>query len=275
VQTKHTKFENPRLDTVVLGGRTLAQVVSMMDRMKGIFDVIDIHNTKGSRRSVFTDVRHYTTSSPSYSYKRLGCFDNLELLGDSMLPFGKEVWKMHIAHHPRPIKKVPKFWPIINGKTLEKAIEQSQISFVIAPKIDVSSDLDAVEHFIDRCNKSLSSIGEWVRLDLCMCVECACGRTSMINAKDCFARIPALVKTSDVLKRMRCTRCDDYGVVDTRAYHKDWSSASSRYMTGKYSRSSSFKGGLDELYENVAGDGTSPAYLSDGLYIDPDGTIHE
>ena len=70
--------------------------------------------------------------------------------------------------------------------------------------------------------------------------------------------------------------CGAANVDIARPYYANRDSAVSRYRTDLGVKSPARATmSLDDLYENLGGDGQEPVYLSDGLYIEPDGNIYE
>lgn len=249
------------------------------DRLEGILEIVDIPSVTEHRRSIFTNRSHWRHGGPKsqqWTMQHLHCFDKLCFEGNRTYPHGWSIWEMYIAHHARPHGTEAKWGPKIDSTNLGRFIESGRIEYVVSPCRDVTKDLDDLENFIAKCDERLALIGEWVRLDLCMCVRCACGREAFVNARETFRLIPAQSTTIEVVKRMRCSACGAADVDSTVAYYRDGNSAFWKYSTGSRSHSRrAQRHSLDELYVNASGDGENPAYLGDGLYVDPDGTLHE
>jgi len=272
------RIEAPTEDTVILGGITLKQIISIMDRLEGIFEIVDVPSFANRRRSIFSRNSHFNINpkDPQFSMQHLLCYDDLYFEGGKIRPIGWSAWDMYIAHNFKSYTKYPKRGPRITLKNLERFVKEGQIAYVIAPHCDVRRDLDALEISIAKCDQRLATIGEWVRLDLCMLVECACGRRSYLNARDRFYMISESRAALDVVSKMRCTACGASDIRSTRAYYRDGKSAFWNYSKDSFFRSSrGSREPLDELYINAGGDGENAAYLGDGLYVDPDGTLHD
>jgi len=282
MRLKYDKIDAPTEDTVIFGGRTLKQIVSIMDRLEGILEIIDVPGPKGFRRSILTENSYFNSpGNPQWSTQRLLCYHDLSFQGQKRkYPNGWKVWDMYIAHHKKPYKNNyrPRD-PVITCENLGSFIEEGQINYVISPHYDASGDLDALETFIAKCDERLVTIGEWVRLDLCMRVDCACGRSAFLNARDKFHVISESKTTLDAFSKMRCTSCGASNIRSATAYYRNGESAFWKYsnlsFSGSSRKSRKLKEPLDELYINVGGDGESAAYLGDGLYVDPDGRMHE
>lgn len=208
--------------------------------------------------------------------QHLVCYDDMRFRGHRQTPEGWSVWDMYIAHHFKPHTKYREHSIRITSENLGEFIDQGKIAYVIAPHYDVCSDLDALENLIAKSEQRLATIGEWVRLDLSMHIECACGRNSCLNARDRFHMLPESRATVDVVRKMRCTACGATDVRRTEPYLRDGATALWNYSKNKSFHSSKGSSGpLDELHINAGGDGESAAYLGDGLYVDPDGTLHD
>lgn len=278
MRDKYDKIDAPTEDTVIFGGRTLKQIVSIMDRLEGILEIIDVPDPENRRRSIFTRTSFFSSNprDPQWSMQHLLCYHDLSFQDEKLRPIGWSVWDMYIAHHVKSYQKYPKRGPVITCENLGRFIDEGQIAYVIAPHCDASRDLDALETLIAKCDERLVTIGEWVRLDLCMRVKCACGRSAFLNARDKFHVLSKSKTTLDTISKMRCTSCGASNIKSTTAYYRDGNSA-----FWKYSKPSSFRSSrklrepLDELYINLGGDGENAAYLGDGLYVDPDGRFHE
>lgn len=100
----YDRIETPMEDTVILGGRTLKEIVSVMDRLEGILEIVDVPSSANHRRSIFSRNSHFSgqPNCHQWSMQHLVCYHDLSFEGGKLRPIGWSVWDMYIAHHPGP-----------------------------------------------------------------------------------------------------------------------------------------------------------------------------
>ncbi|MEY9562257.1 hypothetical protein ABIA26_004599 [Sinorhizobium fredii] len=283
---KCVKIDSPTEDVVVLGGRTLREIVALMDRLKGMLEVIDISADGESRKALYTKRTHFwanTRENQQWTMQHLTC--DLVKVPEQGSPTGRPNWDMYIAHDRMPKGHRQIMGKLITSANLSDAI--SRIAYVIAPDHDVTADVDNAEKVIASYEARLSHIGEWVRLGLWMEVECGCGRIESFKAREVFKAIPGDRDTSEVVKRLKCKVCGAANVTEVTPLNSrgKWMGPLSytdndlirwnddpivREVRERKSRSRE-----DEFYINLGGNGEDPVYVGDGLYVDPDGKLRD
>ncbi|MBY3314692.1 hypothetical protein [Rhizobium laguerreae] len=279
------KIDNPTEDTVVLGGRTLREIVALMDRLKGMLQMIDISVESEGRKALYTHQTHFRANTPAnlqWTMQNLTC-DAVEI-SKGRNPRGRKIWNMYIAHD-----LMPKGSRAIRGKRITSANLSdsiSRIDYVIAPDHDVTADVDNAERVIASYEARLARIGEWIQLSLYMKVECGCGHSATIRAREVFKTIPEHRATSEVLKRLRCKTCGFANVIEAIPLNSRGELFGPETYTDndmiRWDRDpivldakQEHAGREDEFYTDLGGNGEDPVYVGDGLYMDPDGKLRD
>jgi hypothetical protein len=272
------RIDNLSEDTNIQERWTLRKLVALMDRFKGISSVVDIFPTPGRRRSIDKFTSHFGAVIPEreqWTMQYLACSDGLKYHHRYGRSPNREIWKIYIAHDHQPRGR-----HAIIGKEITAAnltASMSRIRYVVAPRRDISDDLDAVERVLDDCDKRLSHIAEWIRLNLVMRVKCACGRYASIQARESFASVAEKSTTRAAIARLRCKACGKSNVIETTPFYSNGREAGVFY--GMYDTPALCKlpklERVDELYQNLGGDGENSVYAGDGLYVSPSGRIQE
>ncbi|MQW99604.1 hypothetical protein [Sinorhizobium fredii] len=260
--------------------------MALMDRLKGMLEVIDISADGESRKALYTKRTHFwanTRENQQWTMQHLTC--DLVKVPEQGSPTGRPNWDMYIAHDRMPKGHRQIMGKLITSANLSDAI--SRIAYVIAPDHDVTADVDNAEKVIASYEARLSHIGEWVRLGLWMEVECGCGRIESFKAREVFKAIPGDRDTSEVVKRLKCKVCGAANVTEVTPLNSrgKWMGPLSytdndlirwnddpivREVRERKSRSRE-----DEFYINLGGNGEDPVYVGDGLYVDPDGKLRD
>jgi hypothetical protein len=286
---KHVKIDGPTEDTVVLGGRTLKQVVALMDRMTGMLEVVDVSPDAEhpaalcSKRSIYyantPDKLQWNMQHLSYDHVHFPTLPREEYSG--LL-----IWDMYIAFDLMPQGNQAKMGKRITSANLSEAM--SRIAYVITPKNDVTAVVNRAEAAISSYEARLATIGEWKRLGLIMGVVCGCGRGQLLRSREAFKRIPDNYETPAVIKRLKCTACGKSNVVETIPYNRKvmgpLSYSDNPYMNWgrapapRESDHVPVRRAMDRedpFYFNLGGNGQDPVYLGDDLYMGPDGKLRD
>ncbi|MBB4483209.1 MULTISPECIES: hypothetical protein [Rhizobium] len=283
---KHVKIDTPDEETVVLGGRTLREIVALMDRLKGMLQMIDISVGSEGRKALYTHQTHFRANTPEnqqWTMQNLTC-DAVDI-SKAGKPFGRTIWDMYIAHD-----LMPKGSRVIRGKRITSANLSdaiSRIHYVIAPDHDVTADVDNAERVIASYEARLAHIGEWIRLGMYMQVECGCGHSATFRAREVFKGIPGDRATSEVVKRlMRCKTCGFANEIEAIPLnsrgelfgpHTYTDNDMIRWDRGPIVLDAKDKdaGREDQFYTDLGGNGEDPVFVGDGLYMDPDGKLRD
>lgn len=280
---KYVKIDNPTEDTVVLGGRTLREIVALMDRLKGMLQMIDISVGSEVRKALYTHQTHFRANTPEnlqWTMQNLTC-EAIEI-SKGRNPWGRKIWDMYIAHD-----QMPKGSRAIRGKRITSANLSdaiSRIDYVIAPDHDVTVDVDNAERVIESYEARLARIGEWIRLGLYMEVECGCGHSAIFSAREVFKAIPVDRSTSEVIKRLRCKICGFSNVIETIPVNSRGELFGPqtyadndliRWDRDPMEAMDKHTGREDQLYIDLGGNGDDPVYVGDGLYMSPDGKLRD
>ncbi len=289
---KRVKIDNLTEDTVVLGGRTLKEVVALMDRLRGMFYVVDVSPDAEHRKAFCKKRSHFYANTPDklqWTMQHL-TYDHVHVpKHPNGLFSGYSIWDMYIAHDVMPHGHQAKRGKQITLANLNEAI--SRIAYVITPERDVTADVDRAEEVLATYEARLGKIGEWVRSRLYMDAICECGHQKIFKAHEVFRGIPGDRETSDVVKRLKCTKCGSASLAEINPLNRrgfypglgpfaydhndfiDWgnpkpSRKPREAEPRKYARE-------DPFYVDLGGNGQDPVYVGDDVYMDPDGRLRD
>lgn len=278
------KIDAPKPDTIVVGDWSLERLVALMDRMTGVFAAVDLPDP-GPTEHTLVCWRHHMRVPVGPDPKRNGyAVRNDQISRTSGFSYNPErrvrgglpVWQLSIYHHKRPYQSEPWRQPCVTSERLVEFCDANEIEYVFVEGTGIEIDLDFASRSIDRSEKRLETVRPWLEDNLWLQLVCACGRERFASARDLFGRLPANYGMSDALKKLRCVDCDKASIRQMTPFFENGLSALDRYRRGVAMDPQPLHlGDLDELYKVVGGEGTRPAYLSDGVYIDPDGTLSE
>jgi hypothetical protein len=253
-----------------------------MDRLAGVFAAVDVPNVGGLKHTVLTWRSHLRIPVGPNPIRngyatRVDTLSRINKFGfnpNSKHPGGLAVWEIYISHHKREYRSEPWRQPYITSDRLEEFCDNGEIQYVHVRGPGVVEDLDFVEQYISKSERKLAVIGSWLQHNLWISVRCICGRDKSVSASEIFGRFPPDLPVAEALKVLRCRECNASAVQSVTPYFADGLTAFERYRTGNADYTSRPKlDVLDELYENVGGDGEGTIYLSDNLWIEPSGTI--
>ncbi|MGP3713555.1 hypothetical protein ACS5UA_22420 [Brucella sp. RRSP16] len=255
------KIDNPTEETIVLGGRTLRQIVALMERLTGMFEVIDISEPEHFKAPVAKRTHFYanTNENLQWTMQHLMC-DSVHV-SRNVNPWSTPLWNMYIAHDVLPKGSRKILGEFVNSVNLSEAI--SRISYVITPEDDVTADIDRAEVVIASYEARLATIGEWKRLGLAKQVTCGCGRGRMLTAREVFSEISDECATAGVIKRLKCMGCGTSNVVEMIPYN--------RKVVGPISYTENPYNSWPEAPSLTEGDhipGRQPTGRVDPLYVD-------
>ncbi len=278
------KIDTPKPDTIVVGDWSLERLVALMDHMAGIYAAVDLP-CSGPIKQTVVGWKHYArvplgrdANKNGYAYRsdEIYRISGFSYHPESRFPGGLPVWQIKISHHRRPYRSEPWRQPCITSERLVEFCDAKEIEYVFIEGTDIEVDLDFASRFIDRSEKRLRIVEPWLEDNLWLQVVCGCGRKRSASARDLFGRLPAQHLISDALKKLRCMDCGKASVRQVTPLFENGLSALDRYRRGAAAPSQPLaRGVLDEVYENVGGDGVGPVYLGDGVTIAPDGTLSE
>jgi hypothetical protein len=284
MQKERWKIDAPGPDTPVVGRWTLRQVVSLMDRMSGVFAAVDVPNT-GRLVHTVLPWRHHLRIPVGPIADRDGYATRLDTLSRvnafgfnpaSSFPGGVSVWKIEISHHRRKYRSEPWRQPIITSERLAEFCDGGELQYVFVQGLGIEDDLEYVDRSISSAEAQLAVIGPWLDQDLWMNIRCACDKVRCVGARELFGKLPVGLPVAEALSKLRCTECNTAQIQQATPYFANGLTALERYRRGEVENAAPRKFNLpDELHMSVGGDGENPAYLSNNLWIDPDGTIHE
>lgn len=277
----YKKFGNPNVDEAIIGHLTLRNIVALMDKMKGAFDVIDlpIQESPGQRkRSVGVRNGHFRNQygGEQFTTQELNCNFNYEILGNG-LASGQPSWRISLGYHHLPSGDHAVHGPKITAANLDELAKEIRYAVVDPDKKEVEDlILRDFEYLEQHTSGALANVGRWRELDLIMALRCTCGHKSRIRPRTAFATVSQNVLISDLQAKFKCSECGQKKssmiVLD-----RDGRWASHRYEVGssRKFRSERRPRTVDPLHRAVGGDGVSPVYLGDGLFIDPEGHVSE
>lgn len=272
------RIDNLTAETVIAGGRTLRQIVALMDRFDGIQEIVDIPRVNEHRRSVYTNRSHFYTPSKGdlqWTMQHLACGDALRYRPGASVQGGWTVWDLYLAYDFQPRGRQPVFGKLITSANLDDFLPR--ISYAIVPKRDLTADIDSAEAALDAMDQRLSRIGTWVEMDLQMRVKCRCGHSAKIQARSTFASQPPDRPTSEVVALLKCNECGKADLLERLALFGTGDTAAVLYSSNDRwaKRNRSTLDRVDAFYRTLGGDGENPVYVADGVSISPDGRLSE